>query len=270
MQIAAEFAARQVGEITSRIRDEEAVLVLQDQLREVGGHAGRDDVVRIAAGSRPFRMLDHRGFTRRARARGVAGSVTVAPAVSATRGIMRVRYKALLARLGVSDLADGSGLIKHVRRVKSPREIAYIRQAGRYCEASLRAAVEAARPGATENDVAAAAYQVMYAAGGEFLGHEAQYVAGPAAGLGFECDRRRPIRRDDVIYMEAGGTHHRYNLLKRVFALDVLPGPKRGGRRRIVGVHPGGRGSTSCSSGSGWRGGRRSGRHGLRRNRWPA
>src|SRR5262245_2349837 len=35
------------------------------------------------------------------------------------------RYKALLARLGVTDLPDGSGLIEHVRLVKSPQEIAY-------------------------------------------------------------------------------------------------------------------------------------------------
>jgi len=123
------------------------------------------------------------------------------------------RYKKLLARLGVSDLIDGSGLIEHVRRVKSPREIEYIRQAGRYCESSLRAAIEAVVPGKTENDVAAAAYHAMYQAGSEFLGHEAQYVAGPAAGLGFECARRRPICTDDVVYMEAGGTHQRYNCM---------------------------------------------------------
>lgn len=123
------------------------------------------------------------------------------------------RYKKLLRRLGVDDLADGSGLIEHVRRVKSPREVDYIRQAGRYCEASLRAAIAAAAPGATENDVAAAAYHAMYRAGSEFLGHEAQYVAGPAAGLGFECAKRRPIRADDVVYMEAGGTHQRYNCM---------------------------------------------------------
>jgi Xaa-Pro dipeptidase len=104
-------------------------------------------------------------------------------------------------------------VIEHVRRVKSPREIEYIRQAGRYCEASLRAAIEAVAPGRTENDVAAAAYHAMYQAGSEFLGHEAQYVAGPAAGLGFECARRRPIRTDDVVYMEAGGTHQRYNCM---------------------------------------------------------
>jgi Xaa-Pro dipeptidase len=136
------------------------------------------------------------------------------------------RYKKLLARLGVSDLPDGSGVIEHARRVKSPREIEHIRQAGRYCEAALRAAIDAAAPGKTENDVAAAAYQAMYRAGSEFLGHEAQYVAGPAAGLGFECARRRPIRADDVVYMEAGGTHERYNCMLSRTVIVGRPDPK--------------------------------------------
>jgi len=136
------------------------------------------------------------------------------------------RYKKLVRRLGVDDLADGSGIVEHVRRVKSAHEIEYIRQAGRYCEASLRAAIDAAAPGATENDVAAAAYQAMYKAGSEFLGHEAQYVAGPAAGLGFECARRRPIRADDVVYMEAGGTHQRYNCMLSRTVIVGKPDPK--------------------------------------------
>lgn len=136
------------------------------------------------------------------------------------------RYKKLRSRLPGSDLADCSGLIEHVRRTKSPQEIAHIRQAGRYCEASLRAAVDAAKPGATENDVAAAAYHALYKAGSEFLGHEAQYVAGPAAGLAFECAKRRPIGRDDVVYMEAGGTHNRYNCMLSRTVIIGKPNPK--------------------------------------------
>jgi Xaa-Pro dipeptidase len=136
------------------------------------------------------------------------------------------RYKKLLGRLGVSDLPDCSGLVEQVRRVKSPQEIEYIRQAGRYCEASLRAAVEATRPGVTENDVAAAAYHALYTAGSEFLGHEAQFVSGPAAGLAFECARRRPIGRDDVVYMEAGGTHNRYNCMLSRTVMVGNPDPR--------------------------------------------
>jgi Xaa-Pro dipeptidase len=136
------------------------------------------------------------------------------------------RYKKLLRRLGVRDLPDGSGIIEHVRRVKSPTEIAYIRQAGRYCEASLRAAVDAVAPGATDSDVAGAAYHALYRAGSEFLGHEAQFVTGPAAGLAFECARRRPIAANDVVYMEAGGTHNRYNCMLSRTVLVGRPDPR--------------------------------------------
>lgn len=123
------------------------------------------------------------------------------------------RYKKLIGRLGVDDLVDCSGVVEKARRVKSPKEIEYIRQAGRYCEASLKAAIDAVQPGVTDNDVSAAAHDAMYRAGSEFLGHEAQFVAGPDAGLAFECARRRPIAEDDVVYMEAGGTHNRYNCM---------------------------------------------------------
>ncbi len=135
------------------------------------------------------------------------------------------RYKKLVRRLGVTDLPDSSGIIERVRRVKSPKEIEYIRQAGRYCAASLRAAIDAVAPGATDNDVAAAAYQALYKAGSEFLGHEAQFVTGPAAGLGFECARRRPIAGNDVVYMEAGGTHNRYNCMLSRTVIVGKPDP---------------------------------------------
>src|SRR5215471_6927171 len=59
------------------------------------------------------------------------------------------RYKKLLRHLQVTELPDGSGIVEQVRKLKSRQEIAYIREAGGYCEASLRAAIEAVVPGAT-------------------------------------------------------------------------------------------------------------------------
>jgi hypothetical protein len=59
-------------------------------------------------------------------------------------------------------------------------------------------------------------------------------------------------------------------LLKRVFPLDVLQCPQCGGRRRIVGVSTGGARLHELLEPLRLRGGRRPGRHGLPRNRWPA
>ena len=166
-------------------------------LEQVEGYSDKDD-----PDDATYRVLDKYGLLRRR-----IGNQDDAWFFSVAR------YKKLIRRLGVENLADCSGVVEQVRRVKSRQEIEYIRQAGRYCIASLDAAIAAVEPGVSENDVSAAAHAAMYRAGGEFLGHEAQFVAGPAAGLAFECARRRPIRSDDVVYMEAGGTHNRYNCM---------------------------------------------------------
>lgn len=179
-------------------------------LRHVEGYGDTDDPDDFT-----YRVLERYGLLRRRLAnQDDAWFFSVA------------RYRKLVRRLGAGELPDCSGLIEHVRRVKSPKEIEYIRQAGRYCQASLRAAIAAVAPGATENDVAAAAYHALYTAGSEFLGHEAQFVTGPAAGLAFECARRRPIGRDDVVYMEAGGTHNRYNCMLSRTVIVGKPDPQ--------------------------------------------
>ncbi len=136
------------------------------------------------------------------------------------------RYKKLTTRLGLGDLVDCSGLVERARRVKSSREIDYIREAGRYFAASLDDAIRAVAPGVLETEVSAAAHHGLHKAGSEYLGHSAQFVAGTAAGLAFECAERRPIRESDVVYMEAGGTHNRYNAMLSRTVIVGRPDPK--------------------------------------------
>ena len=135
------------------------------------------------------------------------------------------RYHELLTRLGVDGLPDCSGLVEAVRKRKSPREIEYIREAGRYCAASLDAAIDAVRPGVLETEISAAAHEALHRAGSEYLGHSAQFVTGPQAGLAFECASRRPVATDDVVYMEAGGTHNRYNCMLSRTVIVGSPDP---------------------------------------------
>jgi Xaa-Pro dipeptidase len=136
------------------------------------------------------------------------------------------RYKKLIGRLGIDDLIDCSGLVEEVRKIKSPKEIEYIREAGRYCAASLDSAIAATGPGVLECVVNAAAHDGMHRAGSEYLGHSAQFVSSPQSGLGFECAERRPILRDGAVYMEAGGTHNRYNCMLSRTVLVGNPDPK--------------------------------------------
>jgi Xaa-Pro dipeptidase len=136
------------------------------------------------------------------------------------------RYKALRRRLAVEDLVDCSGVVEQVRRVKSPREIEYIREAGRYCAASLDAAIASVKPGVLETEVSAAGHHAMYRSGSEYPGHSPQFVAGAPAGLGFECAMRRAIQPNDVVYMEAGATHNRYNCMLSRTVIVGKPDPR--------------------------------------------
>ncbi|MCX7354968.1 MAG: Xaa-Pro peptidase family protein [Alphaproteobacteria bacterium] len=136
------------------------------------------------------------------------------------------RYKKLIERLGVKDLIDCSGIVEEVRKIKSAKEIEYIKEAARYAMASIDAAIKSVKPGLMESEMDAEASYALYKAGSEYLGHAHQLVSGPQAGLAFECAGRRPIKKDDVVYMEAGGTHHRYHCMLSRTVLVGNPDPK--------------------------------------------
>ena len=121
------------------------------------------------------------------------------------------QYQGLAARLG-REPGDGTGIVGAARRVKSPAEIACMREAGRASAASMDAAIAACRAGATENDVAAALHEALFAAGSEYLGHAPLVCAGPGGGYGMDTWRRRAIGEDDVVFLETGGTFGRYNV----------------------------------------------------------
>lgn len=65
-------------------------------------------------------------------------------------------------------LMDCFGIVEAGRATKSDAEIAVMRKAARAAEAGMAAGLEAAVPGNTENDVAAAISSAMFRAGGEF------------------------------------------------------------------------------------------------------
>jgi Xaa-Pro dipeptidase len=122
------------------------------------------------------------------------------------------QYNYICQRLGCGELIDASGLIEGVRLRKSPQEIVWLRKAAEVCAASLSAAIEATQAGTCDHLIAAQAHKALIAAGSEYLGHALQVCSGPEAGLSFETWGRRRIRDNDCVYMEMGGTYHRYNV----------------------------------------------------------
>jgi Xaa-Pro dipeptidase len=80
------------------------------------------------------------------------------------------RFEALKRALPDTLFVDAGDLAARPRLVKSPAEVELMRRAARAAEAGMRAAAEAARPGASERDLAAAVSAAMIRAGSDLPG----------------------------------------------------------------------------------------------------
>ncbi|MGY9047105.1 Xaa-Pro aminopeptidase [Puniceibacterium antarcticum] len=108
-------------------------------------------------------------------------------------------------------LLDGSGWTERLRVVKSAREQDAIRQAARYAEAGMAAALEACRAGASENEVAAAMTGAAILAGSEAMAMEPLVSSGPRSGIPHATWRRRRIEPGDGVFLELAASHDRYH-----------------------------------------------------------
>jgi Xaa-Pro dipeptidase len=107
---------------------------------------------------------------------------------------------------------DATHLVLDVRVVKTPAELNMMRTAGRYTWAGLEASLAAAAEGRTDNEVAAAGYQAMIAAGSELMSIDGMCMVGHRAGLGPHMPfKRTRLQPGDTVYLEYTGTHNRYN-----------------------------------------------------------
>jgi Xaa-Pro dipeptidase len=85
-----------------------------------------------------------------------------------TFGLTADKYDLVRRRLdGWCELVDASHLVRNLRMVKSPAEIAYVRKAAELADLSLEAMLAAASPGAFEGDIAAAGAASILAGGGD-------------------------------------------------------------------------------------------------------
>ena len=126
-------------------------------------------------------------------------------------GLTADKYELVRSRLaGWCELVDASSVVRTLRLVKSPAEIAYVRRAAELADQSLEAMLAAARPGAFEGDIAAAGSVPILAGGGD------PPPSGPVLGSG---DRALLIRSAtgfrtldpfDQLTMEFAGSYRHY------------------------------------------------------------
>ncbi|NMD55878.1 MULTISPECIES: ectoine hydrolase [Tsukamurella] len=108
-------------------------------------------------------------------------------------------------------LMDCFGIVEAGRATKSDAEIAVMRRAARAAEAGMAAGLEAAVPGNTENDVAAAISAAMFRAGGEFPAVMPYVASGPRSMIGHATWEGRTIEPGEHVFLEVGGCYRRYH-----------------------------------------------------------
>ena len=125
-------------------------------------------------------------------------------------------YLTLKEELPHARLMDATNLVNWVKTVKSPAELAYMRQAARICETVMQTAIDAIDVGVWEKDAAAKVSAAQIEGTGEFGGSSPAIfpimpsdIRTSTAHLTYDPDRK--YQKSDVVLLELSGARHRYH-----------------------------------------------------------
>lgn len=138
-------------------------------------------------------------------------------------------HPSLLAAIGerlaasgaeIATITDGSTLVEDVRVVKSPREVAVMREAGRVADLAMAAARDALAPGRRETDVDAAFTAAMMSHGCGYPAIRSMVGSGPRSGAHHGPATHRRLKEGDIVHIDFCASLHRYHVnLSRSFAV---------------------------------------------------
>lgn len=110
-----------------------------------------------------------------------------------------------------AQIIDATVLMGMPRLIKSPGEMAYLRQAGRYAQAGLDVARRALKPGMTEIALAAEIEHAMRAAGSDYWSIPTELASGYRSAGGHATARNKIIEAGDLVHLEFAGVEARYH-----------------------------------------------------------
>jgi Xaa-Pro dipeptidase len=120
-------------------------------------------------------------------------------------------HQRLIARVKC-EFRDYEGGIEQFRITKSPTEVERSTKAARSALSGLKAAIAEIRPGASENDLAAAMHDAVFRSGGEYI--RAPLVStGERTSLLFGTWRRRTLCPGDTVLLESAACYDRYHAM---------------------------------------------------------
>jgi len=112
---------------------------------------------------------------------------------------------------GIATLVDASDIVTRLRAIKSPAEIAYVREAARLSDLADDAALAATHAGSDEGVILAAQHNAIFSAGGDYPGNEFIIGSGQEALLCRSKSGRRVLGSRDQLTLEFAGAYRHYH-----------------------------------------------------------
>jgi Xaa-Pro dipeptidase len=126
---------------------------------------------------------------------------------------------------GFATMTDASHLIARLRLVKSPAELAFVRDAAGLADKALDAAIRHTRPGADEGFILARMHDAVFEAGGDYPANPFIIGSGPAALLCRYQSGRRHLDPVDQLTLEFAGVYRQYHacLMRTLLVGEAKP-----------------------------------------------
>ncbi len=149
---------------------------------------------------------------------GIAGYTAMAVSV----------YDAVRAALPRARIVKADDLLYQMRMIKSPPEIAVLREAFRISELALQAVIERIRPGMTELQTVGIAQEAFYRHGAEYEAHPTYVLAGVNSSHAIGRPGHRVLKKGDLVQLNVGARVAGYSPSVGVpICLGKMPGPMR-------------------------------------------
>jgi Xaa-Pro dipeptidase len=127
---------------------------------------------------------------------------------------------------GFCTYEDCSAMLSHLRLVKSPAEMACVKQAAELADIGLAAAEAAIAPGVPENHVLAAMHEAQFRAGGDYTASRFIIGSGPRALMCRNFAGYDIIGDNDQVQLEFSGVSHHYHACLMRTVLTGTPNPR--------------------------------------------
>lgn len=122
------------------------------------------------------------------------------------------RIEGLFKNGGAKAVVDGTDIVREVRWIKSPAEIACLEEAARIGNIGMAAAKAAIRPGVTELEVYGEMVRAMAKAGGENASQTMAALSGSKTNALHSLATRRVIKAGEVVLIDLMGVYKRYHV----------------------------------------------------------